>query len=151
MARLSVNPSTLGIVLMTCAMLSIPLVDGLAKHLSGTYSPLFLAWARFAVASLIVLPLAAARDGPAVFPSERRMSHVLRTVCAIIAMTLYFLAIAQTPLATAISAFFIGPIVAVALSLIILCRDRSGNIARPRLGRLLRILSGRHPPCGAGE
>ena len=44
---------------MTCAMLSVPLVDGIAKHLSGSYSPLFLAWARYAVASLIVLPIAA--------------------------------------------------------------------------------------------
>ena len=40
------NPSMLGITLMACAMLSIPLVDGLAKYLSTAYSPLFLAWTR---------------------------------------------------------------------------------------------------------
>jgi drug/metabolite transporter (DMT)-like permease len=120
MPTLSVSPSTLGIVLMTAAMLSVPLVDGLAKHLSGSYSPLFLAWARYAVACLIVLPLAAASHGPSVFPTERRMSHALRTVCLVIAMTLYFLAIARIPLATAISAFFIGPVVAVALSFFVL-------------------------------
>jgi hypothetical protein len=34
-------------------------VDGLAKYLSGSYSPLFLAWARYAVASVIVLPMVA--------------------------------------------------------------------------------------------
>ena len=114
------NPSMLGVVLMACAMLSIPLVDGLAKYLSGSYSPLFLAWARYAVASLIVLPIAAATRAGSPFPAERRTSHLLRTVCLVIAMTLYFLAIAQIPLATAVSAYFVGPVVAVALSLLVL-------------------------------
>ena len=120
MPKLSINSSTLGIILMVAAMLSVPPVDGLAKYLSGSYSPLFLAWARYAMACLIVLPLAAANHGPSVFPTERRMSHALRTVCLVIAMTLYFLAIARIPLATAISAFFVGPIVAVALSFVVL-------------------------------
>jgi drug/metabolite transporter (DMT)-like permease len=114
------NPSLLGIVLMACAMLSIPLVDGLAKYLSSSYSPLFLAWARYAVASLIVLPIAVMMRAGSPFPKERRTSHLLRTVCLVIAMTLYFLAIAQIPLATAVSAYFVGPIVAVALSLLVL-------------------------------
>jgi drug/metabolite transporter (DMT)-like permease len=114
------NPSMLGVVLMACAMLSIPLVDGLAKYLSGSYSPLFLAWARYAVASLIVLPMAAATRAGSPFPAERRTSHLLRTICLVIAMTLYFLAIAQIPLATAVSAYFVGPVVAVALSLLVL-------------------------------
>lgn len=105
---------------MTVAMLTIPLVDGLAKHLSAGYSPLFLAWARYAVACLIVLPLAAASFGPSLLPAEQRTSHLLRTVCLVVAMTLYFLAIARIPLATAVSAYFVGPIVAVALSLIVL-------------------------------
>ncbi len=116
----STNPSMLGIALMACAMLSIPLVDGLAKYLSGSYSPLFLAWARYAVASLIVLPIAAMMRAGSPFPKERQTSHLLRTICLVIAMTLYFLAIAQIPLATAVSAYFVGPIVAVALSLLVL-------------------------------
>ena len=33
----------LGMVLMTLAMLTVPLVDGLAKHMSSAFSPLFLA------------------------------------------------------------------------------------------------------------
>jgi drug/metabolite transporter (DMT)-like permease len=36
------------------------------------------------------------------------------------AMTLYFLSIATTPLATAVSAYFVGPIIAVALAAIVL-------------------------------
>src|SRR5262245_61569203 len=115
----SSRPTT-GILLMTLAMLSIPTVDGLAKYLSADYSPLFIGWARYAVAALVVLPLAALRNGKRIFPAEGRVSHGLRTLFLVISMTLYFLALARIPLATAISAFFIGPISAVVLSIFVL-------------------------------
>lgn len=105
---------------MTLAMLSIPIVDGLAKYLSVGYSPLFISWARYAVATAIVLPLAAAVHGSRVFPEERRAAHIWRTVFLIAAMTLYFLAVARIPLATAVSASFVSPIIAMALSVILL-------------------------------
>jgi drug/metabolite transporter (DMT)-like permease len=111
---------TQAVVLMTAAMLSIPLVDGLAKYLSASYSPLFLSWARYAVACLIVLPFAAAIHGPRLFPPEQRLSHVLRTVFLVMAMTLYFLSLARIPLATAVSASFVGPIVAAVLAVVVL-------------------------------
>jgi drug/metabolite transporter (DMT)-like permease len=109
-----------GVMLMTLAMLSIPVVDGLAKYLSVGHSPLFIGWARYAVASLIVLPSAAAIHGARLFPQEQHVSHVLRTVFLVVSMTLYFLAIARIPLATAISTFFVAPILAVALSVVVL-------------------------------
>lgn len=112
--------SAKGVILMILAMLSIPVVDGLAKYLSATYSPLFIGWARYAVACVIVLPIGAAMSGVRVFPAERLAAHTLRTVFLVVAMTLYFLAVARIPLATAVSAFFIGPIVAVLLSVALL-------------------------------
>jgi drug/metabolite transporter (DMT)-like permease len=120
MTQSSTPSAGTGILLMTIAMLSIPVVDGLAKYLSAGYSPLFIGFARYAVASLIVLPIAAARGGAQIFPAEKRISHLLRTLFLVISMTLYFLALARIPLATAISAFFIGPIAAVVLSIVIL-------------------------------
>ncbi|MCA1412046.1 DMT family transporter [Bradyrhizobium sp. NBAIM20] len=111
---------TLGIVLMAAAMLSIPLVDGIAKYLSADYSPLFIAWARYAVASAVVLPVAAIRYKGEIFPAERRASHMLRTVFLVTGMTLYFLSIATVPLATAVSAYFVGPVIAVALAAMVL-------------------------------
>ncbi len=116
------NPArqTTGIILMAVAMLSIPLVDGFAKHLSTSYSPLFISWARYAAACCIVLPFAALKHGVNMLPAERRGAHALRTVFLVISMTLYFLAIARIPLATAVSAFFVGPIVAVVLSVFVL-------------------------------
>lgn len=104
---------------MVVAMLLISFVDALAKYLSASYSPLFIGWARYAVASSVVLPVAALR-GPRVFPEERRASHAMRTMFLIGAMTLYFLALARLPLATAASASLIGPIVAVVLSVALL-------------------------------
>jgi drug/metabolite transporter (DMT)-like permease len=122
MSPSSSSRQTTGILLMTFAMLSIPIVDGVAKYLSAAYSPLFIGWARYAVAAVIVLPIAALRSGRAggVFPREKRVSHLLRTFFLVTAMTLYFLSVARIPLATAISAFFIGPVIAVVLSVLVL-------------------------------
>ncbi len=137
---------TAGIVLMTLAMLSIPAVDGLAKHLSADYSPLFIGWARYAVAALVVLPLAALRKGTPIFPAEGRPSHILRTLFLVISMTLYFLALARIPLATAISAFFIGPISAVVLSIFVLKErvtwPKFASLALGFLGALVMLRPG---------
>jgi drug/metabolite transporter (DMT)-like permease len=134
MTQQSSSRQTTGILLMTCAMLSIPIVDGLAKYLSSSYSPLFLGWARYAVAALIVLPVAVLRSGSGrVFPSDGLVSHVLRTLFLVISMTLYFLALARIPLATAISAFFIGPIAAVVLSVFVL-KERITRLKIASLG-----------------
>lgn len=108
---------------MSVAMLIMPMVDGLAKHLSAHYSPLFIGWARYAVASFIVLPLAAVLRGFPLFPGERRASHVWRTAFLVASMTLYFLSVARLPLATATSAFLIAPIAGVVLSILVL-RER---------------------------
>lgn len=119
---ISMTPSrqTYGVILMALAMLTIPLVDGLAKHLSTNYSPLFLGWARYAVASLIVLPFATRTYGSEIFPTEQRIPHLLRTLFLVAAMTLYFLSIARIPLATAVSTYFVSPILAVMLSILVL-------------------------------
>ncbi|MBX2836893.1 MAG: EamA family transporter [Gammaproteobacteria bacterium] len=109
-----------GIGLMSVAMLGIPIVDGIAKYLSADYSPLLIGWARYAVASLIVLPLAFRYHGKHMFPEQQRFAHLVRTVFLVTAMTLYFLAIARIPIALAASAYFVGPIIAVALSVMFL-------------------------------
>lgn len=114
------HPSVRGIVLMSVAMLGIPIVDGIAKYLSANYSPLFIGWARYAVACLFVLPLAYRYHGRNIFPDEQRFAHLVRTAFLVTAMTLYFLAIARIPLALAVSAYFVGPIIAVVLSVLFL-------------------------------
>jgi len=114
-------------MLMIAAMLSIPAVDGFAKYLSADYSPLFISFARYVVASMIALPIALARHGRHVFPAENLAAHALRTVFLVAGMTLYYLAIARLPLATVASAYFIGPIAAVVLSVALLKERLSGR------------------------
>jgi drug/metabolite transporter (DMT)-like permease len=109
-----------GIALMSVAALTIPVVDGIAKHLSAAHSPLYISWARYAVACAVVLPLAMVRYGKAFLPREQVGAHLLRTIFLVAAMTCYFLAIAHIPLATAISAYFVGPIIALALAVFLL-------------------------------
>lgn len=109
-----------GIFLMSLAMLSIPLVDGLAKYLSADYSPLFISWARYVVACVIVVPIIMLAKRGRIFPSERLGAHTLRTVFLVTSMSLYFMSIATIPLAMAVSAYFIAPIIAVVLSLLFL-------------------------------
>lgn len=109
-----------GIVLMVLAMLCVPVVDGVAKLLSSSYSPLFICWARYASATLLAVPLSAARSGRDFLPRENLAAHVLRTVFMVVAMICYFLAISTIPLADAISAYFVGPIVAMVLAVLLL-------------------------------
>lgn len=116
-------PDHHGIAFMALAMLLIPLVDGTAKYLSETYSPFFISWARYAVASCLVLPLAIWLYGWRMFPREHLGAHFMRTLFLVAAMTSYFLAISEIPLALALSAYFVGPIIAVILS-VLLFRER---------------------------
>lgn len=105
---------------MAVAMLGVPIVDGIAKYLSASYSPLFIGWARYAVASLFVLPVTYWYHGRHLFPEEQRFAHLVRAAFLVTAMTLYFMAIARIPIALAVSAYFVGPIVAVVLSVLFL-------------------------------
>jgi drug/metabolite transporter (DMT)-like permease len=116
----ALNPRTQGVLLMALAMLIIPSVDGLAKHLSTTYSPLMIGWVSFAASSLIVTPIAVRLHGPALLPRTQKWLHLLRLVFLLAAATMYFVAISRIPLATAVSAYFIGPVVAALLSVVVL-------------------------------
>ncbi len=120
--RSGAHPSdqSVGIVLMIAAMLVIPIVDGLAKFLSTDYSPLFISWARYAASTALILPIAFARNGRRVLPTDGIPLHAARTLCLVGAMTLYFFAISKVSLVIAASAYFVGPLVAVALSVIFL-------------------------------
>jgi drug/metabolite transporter (DMT)-like permease len=102
--------------MMVVAMLSIPIVDGLAKYLSADFSPLFISWARYAIASCIILPIAFKFFGRSVLPRSNLGAHFFRTLSLVSAMTLYFVSLSKIPMATATSAFFISPIIATVLA-----------------------------------
>ncbi|ACG79622.1 predicted permeases of the drug/metabolite transporter (DMT) superfamily [Phenylobacterium zucineum HLK1] len=109
-----------GVLMMALAMFIIPAVDGLAKHLSSTYSPLMIGWVSFAASACLVTPVAVRLHGLSLLPQTQRRLHLLRLVFLLAAATLYYMAIARIPLATAVSAYFIGPVVAALLAVVVL-------------------------------
>jgi len=100
---------------MVLAMLVFPVSDGFIKLLSERNPVLLMNCARFLTGSVIFVPLTLMmlrhhrleRDQVLVL-SGRAAFHVL-------ASSLYFLAIARVPLADALGAYFVAPIVAITL------------------------------------
>lgn len=107
-------------MLMVAAMLLLPVVDGSAKYLTGFYSVFFICWARYAAASVVAIPIAVARHGWRFLPRDHITAHMLRTVFLVLAMLAYFRAISSVPLADAISAYFVSPIIATLLAVLLL-------------------------------
>ena len=115
------SPSVLlGLALMAAAMLLVPTVDGIAKALSAAHSPLYISWARYAFSCVFVLPWAIGRRGRHFLPREQLPAHALRTFFAAASMCFFFAAIAFSPLADVTSAYFVGPILAAVLSVVLL-------------------------------
>ncbi len=114
------SSALLGVALMAAAMLVVPTVDGIAKTLSAAHSPLLISWARYAFSCIFVLPWALARRGRYFLPREELPAHALRTFFAAASMCCFFAAIAFSPLADVTSAYFVGPIAAALLSVLLL-------------------------------
>jgi len=152
--------SAIGIVLMSVASLIVPVVDGIAKLLGSGHSPYLVAWARYVVASLIVLPLTLICYRSAYGVRRDFASNALRTMLTVGAMTCFFFAITEIPLTTAFGGYFLGPVIAALLAVPLLdekiTRSRLGAaalglvgaylIVRPgvdlKVGSLLAVLSG---------
>jgi len=109
-----------GVGYMVVAMLIIPIVDGIAKHLSAEFSPLFITWSQYLVACSLILPIGIARYGWRLFPTQDLVALSWRTVFLLAAMTLYFLAISTIPLTLALSAYFVGPLLTLLMSILFL-------------------------------
>jgi drug/metabolite transporter (DMT)-like permease len=101
---------------MAVASLALPLVDSIAKLLTETHSPFLVAWARYAAVSLFVLPFAAAHGGGIRALKTSFGPNLLRAFLGVSAMTCFFWAISEIPLATALGGYFIGPVVAAVLA-----------------------------------
>jgi drug/metabolite transporter (DMT)-like permease len=104
-----------GISLMVLAMLVFPVSDGFIKLLSERYPVLLLNWARFLSGSVIFVPLAMTMLKQHRLTKNQVLALSWRTLLHVLAVSLYFLAIARIPLADALGAYFVAPIVAITL------------------------------------
>ena len=123
-----------GIMLMASASAIIPVADGLAKVLSENHSALLVSSGRYFAAAFLLLPIAFMRHGRQALPPRHRLKpHILRTILMVSAMTLFYAAIVTINLATAVSAFFIGPVVASIAAVFLL----GEKMTKAKVGALL--------------
>lgn len=106
----------IGASLMILAMLTIPISDGIVKLLSEHYPVLFLNWMRFFIGGIIFVPFAFVYSEGVIIKMNELFSLTCRTTLHVLAISLYFLAIARIPLADALGAYFVAPIVAVVVA-----------------------------------
>ncbi len=101
-----------GIAFMAMSSAIIPIADGIAKVLSENHSALLVSSGRYFAASFLLLPIALLKHkGSALPPRHRLKPHIMRTLLMVVAMTLFYVSIVTIDLATAVSAFFVGPVV----------------------------------------
>jgi len=122
----------LGAALMAAAMLIIPCADAIGKYLSGQHAPLFLGWARYAAGAAFVIPAFLLAGRGAGIARGQVPVQALRAAFLAGSLSLYYLAIARIPLADALGAYFVAPILATLLSAVFL-----GEALNPR--RLLAV------------
>jgi len=109
-------------VIMMVSMTCIVGGDAAGKVLSqGGISPIFTAWSRFAMAAVVLFPFCGLTRADA--PALRDPRIWLRALCIMAGISLMLTALRTDPIADVFGAFFIGPIVAFALSAVLL-RER---------------------------
>ncbi len=107
---------------MAVGMVLIPIGDSIAKFLSVNtpYSAGFLAWSRFALGALLITPFALKAVVAADVGWAFYAKHSLRGLLISGTILMIITAVGISPIAEVFGAFFIGPVVAVLLSVILL-------------------------------
>jgi drug/metabolite transporter (DMT)-like permease len=114
-----------GVWLMLIGVLIVPWLDGFAKLLGQTLPFLEVAWARFSVQLIVILPLAWFRLGRNMLSLGQWRLQVLRGALLVLASTLFFASLRTMEIADAIAVFFIHPLLTVVIAPILL-REKVG-------------------------
>ena len=109
-----------GIVLMLAAMAVVPVMDGVAKHLSASFPVLQVVWARYFFHLLILFPVVLWRHGAGALLLRRPWLQLIRGGFLLGSTILFFAAIAVMPIADALALVFVAPLVVTALSPVVL-------------------------------
>ena len=108
-----------GLVYVTLAMIVLPGQDTIAKFVAGAVSVGVIAWARFLMQSLFMLPFVLYFQGTRGLIPNRLWPNVIRGALIAASSTLFFTAITFMPLADALAIFFIEPFILTILSAVI--------------------------------
>lgn len=111
--------------LMVFAAMSLVVTGDTAGKLmaqgAGAFDPVapaFIAWSRFAMAALILLPLSGMERGAWRMLTDRRV--ILRALLIVGGISCILIALRTEPIANVFGAFFIGPVVAYVLAALLL-------------------------------
>lgn len=126
------------IFLMTVAMLIVPIMDIIAKYLSAELPPLEVTFGRFLFQFLICLVLAIATGRLMQMKGTQPVINLLRGVLLAAASLCFFTAVKFMSVATAISIFFVEPMVLTILAALIL----KEQVGARRIGAILVGLVG---------
>lgn len=107
-----------GMILMAVAMLALPCIDAIAKHVGQNLPAAEIALARFVVQSLVLLPLARRADLLRMLPEWP--AHAARGALIAGATMFFFTALQSLPIADAIAIFFVEPLLLTLLSALLL-------------------------------
>lgn len=110
----------LAVTSMLAAMFVMPLLDGLAKYLQGTYPTGQVVWARYTFHVLVMLPLLASRFGMRSLVPQRPWEQLLRGSLLLSATVLFFSSVRVLPLADSLALFFVSPLLVTLLAAAIL-------------------------------
>lgn len=97
-------------------MAIVPLMDGIAKHLSTEMSVMQVSWARYFAHFAILLPIILIRHRPAQLIPSQPILQLVRGGLLLVSTVCFFWAISLMPLADALAIVFVSPLVVTALS-----------------------------------
>ena len=105
---------------MLTGVLIVPWLDGFAKLLGQTLPVLEVAWARFAVQLMLILPFAWFRLGRNMLKLGQWKLQIIRGVLLVLASTLFFASLRTMEIADAIAVIFIHPLLTMVIAPILL-------------------------------
>jgi drug/metabolite transporter (DMT)-like permease len=108
-----------GIVLLIASTMCLATSDALAKYLSATLPSIEIAWIRFSVFVLILLPIAWS-SGSSPLRSHRPGLQILRGLTLVFSSLLFITGLRYLPIAEASATSFVAPLFVTALSILVL-------------------------------
>jgi len=119
------------ILIMSLGMIFIPLGDTAGKTMvAAGVSPFFVAWARFFVGAIAMLPFSRTSDAVTLLSNPRIWFRGLLLVAGVSSI---LMSLRTEPLANVFGAFFVGPIISYALSV----RFLGERVTTPRTALLI--------------
>ena len=98
------------------AALLLSIMDALAKWLGRNYSPVEIAFFRYAFSSIPIIVLIMSTGGLKTLRTRRPLLHTLRAVLLLASLLSFFTGLQHLPLAVAIAALYTAPLITAMLS-----------------------------------